>query len=81
MHLVTQYRQIAADYRRLAAMLTEPADKQALELFAKGWDRVGDNREEMLHSKERAEAIDVRSELMEKRKACSDVAHSSCRGL
>jgi hypothetical protein len=40
MHLIAQYRQFATDYRRLAAMLTKPADKQALELFATGWDRV-----------------------------------------
>jgi hypothetical protein len=46
--LVAQYRQFATDYRRLAAMLTKPDDKQALELFATGWDRVAENREAML---------------------------------
>lgn len=51
MHLVAQYRQFATDYRRLAAMLTRPADKQALELLATGWHRVAENREAMLHSK------------------------------
>jgi hypothetical protein len=53
MHLVALYRQFATDYRRLAATLTEPTDKQAMELFATGWDRVADNREAMLRSKER----------------------------
>jgi hypothetical protein len=48
MPLVAQYRQFAADYRRLAAMLTKPADKQALELFATGWDRIAENHEAML---------------------------------
>jgi hypothetical protein len=53
MQLVAQYRQFATDYRRLAAMLTTPADKQALELFATGWDRIAENREAMLLCKER----------------------------
>jgi hypothetical protein len=48
MHLIAQYRKFAADYRRLATMLTEPADKQAVELFATGWDKVAENREAML---------------------------------
>jgi hypothetical protein len=48
MHPVVQYRQFAADYRRLAAMLTKPADKQAMELFATGWDRIAKNHEATL---------------------------------
>jgi hypothetical protein len=51
MHQVALYRQFAAEYRRLAAMLTKPDDKQALELFATGWDRIADNREAMLLAK------------------------------
>jgi hypothetical protein len=42
MHLIAQYRQFATDYRRLAAIHTKPADKQALELFATGWDRAAE---------------------------------------
>jgi hypothetical protein len=34
MQLVFQYRQFGTDYRHLAATLTKPTDKQALELFA-----------------------------------------------
>jgi hypothetical protein len=49
MHLVSQYRQFASDCRRLAALLTRPDDKHALELFAIGWDKVADDREAMLH--------------------------------
>jgi hypothetical protein len=59
--LVAQYRQFATDYRRLAARLTEPADQQALELFAVGWDRTAENREAMLRSKEWVESVDVSS--------------------
>jgi hypothetical protein len=55
MHLVAQYRQFATDYRRLAATLAEPDDKQAFELFATGWERVAENREAMLRSKELTE--------------------------
>jgi hypothetical protein len=54
-HLTAEYRQFATDYRRLAAKLTKPADKQALELFATGWDRIAENREAMLSSEEQAE--------------------------
>ena len=55
MHPVAQYRRFASDYRTLAAMLANPADKQALELFAIGWDKIADNREAMLHIKKQAE--------------------------
>ena len=51
MRLVARYRQFATDYRRLAAMLTNPADKQASELFATGWDRIAEKREAMLLAK------------------------------
>jgi len=48
MHLVAQYRQFAIDYRRLAAMLKNAADRHAMELFAIGWDRAAEKREAML---------------------------------
>jgi len=57
MHLLTLYRQFAADCRQLAATLTEPADKQALEMFAREWDRVAESREAILRSKERTVPI------------------------
>jgi hypothetical protein len=53
MHLVAQCRQFANDYRRLAAILTKPDDKQALELLAIGWERIAEKREAMLRSKEK----------------------------
>jgi hypothetical protein len=55
MRFVAQYRQFAIDYRLLATILTKPADKQASELFAIGWDKLADNREAMLGSVEQAE--------------------------
>jgi hypothetical protein len=36
MRLIVQYTKFASNYRRLAAILTKPTDRQALELF--GWD-------------------------------------------
>jgi len=49
MHLV-EYRQLASEYRRLAALLTRTDDKEALELFAIAWDKIADNHDAMLHS-------------------------------
>jgi hypothetical protein len=42
-----EYRQLASEYRRLAALLTRTDDKEALELFAIGWDKIADNHEAM----------------------------------
>jgi hypothetical protein len=47
---VAEYRRFARECRRLAAMLTKPADKRALELMATGWDKTADRREAMRHS-------------------------------
>lgn len=52
MHLVFEYRQFARDYRRLATILTEPADKQALELMATGWEKTAEKREVLLRSQQ-----------------------------
>jgi ATP/maltotriose-dependent transcriptional regulator MalT len=60
MQMVAQYRQFASDYRRLAAMLTTPADKQALELLAIGWDRIAEKREAMLRSAEPNQCLSPR---------------------
>jgi hypothetical protein len=48
MHPVAKYRQFASNSRRLAAMLANPADKQALELMATGWDKVANSWEATL---------------------------------
>jgi hypothetical protein len=57
MHLVAQYRQLARDYRRLAALSTMPEDKHALELFAIGLEKVANNREAILRSGQPNEVI------------------------
>jgi hypothetical protein len=48
MRWVTEYRRLAAECRQLAAALTKPTDRRALELMAKGWDKSADEREAKL---------------------------------
>lgn len=48
MRRVAEYRRIAEECRRLAATLTKPTDKRALELMAIGWDKSADAREAKL---------------------------------
>jgi hypothetical protein len=50
MRRVTEYRRFAEECRRLAAVLTKPTDKRALELMAKGWDKSADAREAKLRA-------------------------------
>jgi hypothetical protein len=45
MRTVEEYRGYAQDCRNLAAKLTDPKDKEAMELMAAGWDKVADQRE------------------------------------
>jgi hypothetical protein len=47
---VADYRRFAEECRRLAAALTKPADKRAMELMAKGWDKSADKYEAKLIS-------------------------------
>jgi hypothetical protein len=42
MRSVADYRRFANECRQLAAELTKPADKRAMELMAKGWDKTAD---------------------------------------
>jgi hypothetical protein len=42
---LVEYRQLASECRRLAALLTRTDDKAALELFAIGWDKIAANHE------------------------------------
>jgi hypothetical protein len=44
MRSVADYRRFARECRRLAAALTEPDDKRALELMATGWDKTAEKR-------------------------------------
>ena len=44
---LVEYRRLASEYRRLAALVTRTDDKEALELFAIGWDKIADNHDAM----------------------------------
>jgi hypothetical protein len=48
MRTVAEYRQFAEDCRAMAAKLTDPADKHGMELMARGWDKVAEQREAAL---------------------------------
>jgi hypothetical protein len=54
---VADYRRFARRYRRLAAALTEPADKRALELMARGWDKTAEKQEAMQHNSQRQKQL------------------------
>ena len=57
MRSATDYRRFARQSRRLAAALSEPADKRALELMATAWDKAADKREAMLRSQEQEKQL------------------------
>jgi hypothetical protein len=52
MKTVADYREFAAKCRELAARMTDPQDRQALELQASAWDKVADAREAALRKDE-----------------------------
>lgn len=60
MRWVVEYRRFANECRRLAAALTKPGDRRALELMAKGWDRSADEREGKLCGGDLVEATGER---------------------
>jgi hypothetical protein len=45
MKTVAEYRELAVECRKLAAKLSNPKDKRALEQIASAWDAVADERE------------------------------------
>jgi hypothetical protein len=45
MKSVAEYRELADECRKLAAKLSNPTDKRALELIAAAWDAVANERE------------------------------------
>lgn len=57
MRSVADYRRFARECRRLAAALTEPADKRALELMATGWDKTAERRAEIQCDRARREEL------------------------
>jgi len=48
---LVEYRRLASEYRRLAALVTRTDDKEALELFAIGWDKIADNHDAMFQNR------------------------------
>jgi len=48
MKTVAEYREYAAECRRLAGRLLRLEDKQALESIAQAWDNLADEREARL---------------------------------
>jgi hypothetical protein len=48
MKTVSEYRQFAASCREMAAKITDPKDKRAVELMAEAWDKVANDREAAL---------------------------------
>jgi len=50
MRTVAEYRKFATECRELAARLTDPRDRRALELMAAGWDKVVREREAALQA-------------------------------
>jgi hypothetical protein len=57
MRSVADYRRFAKECRRLAAELSEPEDKRALELMATGWDKTAEKRAAIQGVEERREQL------------------------
>jgi hypothetical protein len=45
---VAEYRGFAEDCRKLAAELSDPKDKSAMEMMARAWNKVANEREAAL---------------------------------
>jgi len=52
MKTVAEYREFAAKCREMAARMTDPQDRRALELQASAWEKVADAREAVLQRNE-----------------------------
>ena len=58
MRFVAEYRRLAEEYRKLSDKLTRPKDKKALELMARAWNHVANEREDRLVSQAARELLD-----------------------
>jgi hypothetical protein len=58
MRSVSDYRRFARQSRRLAAALSGSADKQALELMAKGWDKAAERCQAMQLNQEQEKQLE-----------------------
>jgi hypothetical protein len=52
MKTVAEYRQFAEECRTLAAKISDPKDKRAIESMAAAWDKVANEREAALNKGE-----------------------------
>lgn len=52
MKTVAEYREFAAECRKLAAKLIDANDKRATELMATAWEKIANEREAALRAKE-----------------------------
>ena len=57
MKTVAEYREFAAECREMAAKMTDPQDRKALELQASAWEKVANAREVALKNKEPPELV------------------------
>jgi hypothetical protein len=57
MKTVAEYREFAANCREMAARMTDPNDRRALELQASAWEKVASEREAALKNKEPPELV------------------------
>jgi hypothetical protein len=57
MRSVADYRRFARECRRLAAELSEPEDKRALELMATGWDKTAEKRAAIQRDEKRQQEL------------------------
>jgi Skp family chaperone for outer membrane proteins len=51
MKLVAECRRYAEEYRKLAATMSQPEEKQAFETMATAWESAADKREAQLLNK------------------------------
>jgi hypothetical protein len=51
MKTIAEFQKLAEDCRALAAKLTDPQDKRAVELMAAAWNKVANEREAALKAK------------------------------
>jgi hypothetical protein len=54
---VAEYREFAVKCREMAARMTDPQDRRALELQASAWKKVADAREAALQRNEPPEIV------------------------
>jgi hypothetical protein len=57
MKTIPEYREFAAKCRDMAARMTDPEDRKALELQASAWEKVADGREAALRKDEPPELV------------------------